>query len=99
MMAAYALFKCDCLFQWYKLGNARLFGCANYNAASILIGLRLILILLLRYCIDPFECLFSWFLTLQLILHNLSHLRVQKRVSNYHLLLLQIFLEAFSALE
>ena len=99
MMTAYALFKCDCLFQWYKPGNARLFGRANYNAASILIGLRLILILLLRYCIDPFECPFSWFLALQLILHNLPHLRVQKRVPNYHLLLLQIFLEAFSTLE
>jgi len=46
MVAAYTLFKIDCLFQRNKFRKALLFRCINYDTAGVWICLRLILILL-----------------------------------------------------
>lgn len=49
--------------------------------------------------VDPLKRLGVRLLSLQLVLYDLTHLRVQERVSYYHLFFLEVFLEALAALE
>ena len=84
---------CKRLFLW-RAGSLRT---RCRDTSSILF--TWIILRRLRHSINPFECFLPWFLTLHWILHNLSHLRVQKCVSYDHLFFLQVLLESFASLE
>jgi len=88
MMTTNALFECYCLLQWHQLGHRRFLRSANDNARICLICLSFILVSFLWYRIDPFECLFAWFLTSELVLNYLTHLRIEECVSYDHLFFL-----------
>ena len=98
MMTLYAFLKIDCLLQRHQLGYRSFLRCTNDNTGTGLLRLSFILVFL-WHRIDPFERLFAWFLTLELILYYLAHLGIKERVPYDHLFFLQILLEAFATLE
>ena len=98
MMTLYASIEIDCLLQRHQFSYWPFLRCTNDNTRTGLLRLPFILVFL-WHRIDPFERLFSWFLTLELILYYLAHLGIEERVSYDHLFFLQILLEAFATLE
>lgn len=88
MMTINAPIEIDGLLQRHQLGHWRFLRCTNDNARICLICLSVILVCFLWYCVDPFESLFAWFLTSELVLNYLTHLRIEERVSYDHLFFL-----------
>ena len=99
MMTLNASIEIDRLLQRHQLGHWALLWGTNNNAWTGLVWLAFILVYFYWHRVDPPERLFSWFLTLELVLNYLAHLRVQERVPYDHLLFLQVLLEALATLE
>ena len=99
MMTINAPIEIDRLLQGHQFGHGALLWSTNDNARTRLLCLAIILVCFLWHRVDPFERFFAWFLTLELVLNYLAHLRVQERVPYDHLFFLQVLLEALATLE